>query len=143
MFNLKITPAVVWLLILPCSILIYLVAHLIAILFFSATNFIHPNLAYGKGFIDSVLAPAFAAYFSISLPVDFLKKTRNPMQNTVIGISGLAAPTVESSLPKKLLIFIWVAVYGVLAGFGSFTSDWSSVCAAIVGLVVVMYAFEV
>ena len=142
MFSLKITPAIGWLLILPCSILIYIVTHLIATLFFNLSNFMYPVLAYGKGFIDSVLAPGFAAYFSILLPVDFFRKNCTPLQNTAISIVDLAQ-TDASSLPQKLLIFIWVAVYGVLAGFGSFTSNWSSVCAAIVGLVVVMCAFEV
>jgi hypothetical protein len=141
MFKFQFSRKLGWVLIFPYSIFIYFSCHILATIFFQVTNYIHPNLAYGQGFINSVLAPGISAYFSILLPIEFFKKTRTDSRD-LASIKHNNYDNNHDSLPRKILILFWILIYGVLAGFGVFTSNWSAVLSTIVGLLVVAYAFS-
>jgi hypothetical protein len=119
---------------------VYVLAHILATLFFNLTNFIYPQFAYGKGFIDAVLAPGIAAYYSLSLPLSLFEKApKNLHDANRLEYSDTVTESRYANLPVNVLGLAWLCALGVFAGFNAFNNSWSALIAAIVSGLVIAY----
>jgi hypothetical protein len=138
----KMSRKACWILLFPSSAVIFFVANLLATLFFNVLNFAHPQLAYGKDFIDYVLAPGIAAYYCISWPIERFNNVPAPPEKAFGEGSYVGRSSVSTDTPRNVLSTTWIIVYGIAAGHALFNSIWPQVMATLVATTVVIYFFD-
>ena len=113
---LRIRQPIRWILIFPASILLYILTYFLAILITTIFNFISPQFAYGKGFLESVLAPGVASFYSLGLSATLIHE--NP---------GRA---------RLVLSYFWMITCGICGGIAFFSSSGSIFLAVLVSAIV-------